>query len=1177
MRLKHIKLAGFKSFVDPTKIAFPEQMTCIVGPNGCGKSNVIDAVRWVLGESSAKNLRGDAMTDVIFNGSQSRKPVSQASVELVFDNTSGRVQGEFASFNEISVKRIVTRDGQSIYMLNGSKCRRRDITDLFLGTGLGPRSYAIIEQGMISRLIESRPQELRVFIEEAAGISRYKERRKETESRMNRTRDNLDRLTDVREELGTQLAKLQRQAAAAKRYQTLKAEERELRAQLQALRWNQYQQQCDRLELKVQTEEAELQKWVAEQRGSERGQTELREQEAELKQRVDTEQQQFYRVNTEITKLEQQIQHTRQLHQQRQRQRDELSAQIAQLQEQANSDQLEHAELLAQQEELQDAHELAREQQAMAEVARDDAEHAYHEWQEQSQRIREQMNEQQQKISIAEADERAIHDLLQRLQARLQVVGAELADLPTADSSSIEALQQVVQQAANDLQEQQQYLSALEAEHRQLIEQQQAGNTRLANSQQQMQQHSGRIAALEQLLASRSSTNNSAESEQGLSEFGSVLGTLRELLQVPEQWRSAVEAVLLPWLHLPVLDRAKNDAAASTLALPTDVAGLTLRVSASTAQAAPLSTSLAAQQSATQQVSGAQEQGPGLTKLPLLEQILLADDHAEAEQWLHEHTHVFAVAVANGGVVGRGWQLQAIAAEDSELAWQQQLQELQVLEQAAQAAVAEQQQELQRVVAALEEQEQRIVNQREATAAAREQLVRQQERSEAQQRELQQHNARMEKLSAEQLELNEQLEQQEERLLLVAEQLADAREQKAEFAPLQEQQQQAGEQFAAVRQQSQRELQACQQRVHEAQLQLSQLQSRLQHLQQVQERNQLQQQSLTQRLDELAIDDEDSSTDELEETLAQQLMIREEVEVVLTDLREQLAGVSEQLAILNQGQGAVLEQIARQQERVQAEKMELAAARERGHALLDALQEMNVSLKSVLATMPEDAEEKRWQQRLDDTSRKVQQLGAINLAALEEVEVQAERKAYLDAQHEDLMASLTTLEDAIKKIDRETRQRFKATYDQVNLDLQRLFPKVFGGGQAYLDLTGDDLLETGVTIMARPPGKKNSTIHLLSGGEKALTALALVFAIFRLNPAPFCLLDEVDAPLDDVNVGRFCRLVQEMSESVQFIYISHNKIAMEMATHLAGVTMQEPGVSRLVAVDVEEALALADA
>jgi chromosome segregation protein len=306
-------------------------------------------------------------------------------------------------------------------------------------------------------------------------------------------------------------------------------------------------------------------------------------------------------------------------------------------------------------------------------------------------------------------------------------------------------------------------------------------------------------------------------------------------------------------------------------------------------------------------------------------------------------------------------------------------------------------------------------------------------------------------------------------------------------------------------------------------------------------------------------------------------MIREEVEVVLTDLREQLAGVSEQLAILNQGQGAVLEQIARQQERVQAEKMELAAARERGHALLDALQEMNVSLKSVLATMPDDAEEKRWQQRLDDTSRKVQQLGAINLAALEEVEVQAERKAYLDAQHEDLMASLTTLEDAIKKIDRETRQRFKATYDQVNLDLQRLFPKVFGGGQAYLDLTGDDLLETGVTIMARPPGKKNSTIHLLSGGEKALTALALVFAIFRLNPAPFCLLDEVDAPLDDVNVGRFCRLVQEMSESVQFIYISHNKIAMEMATHLAGVTMQEPGVSRLVAVDVEEALALADA
>src|SRR5690554_5339898 len=333
MRLKHIKLAGFKSFVDPTKVAFPEQMTCIVGPNGCGKSNVIDAVRWVLGESSAKNLRGDAMTDVIFNGSQSRKPVSQASVELVFDNSSGRIQGEFASYNDISVKRVVTRDGQSTYFLNGNKCRRRDITDLFLGTGLGPRSYAIIEQGMISRLIESKPQELRVFIEEAAGISKYKERRKETESRMRKTRENLERLTDVRDELATQLAKLQRQAAAAQRFKTLKAEERSYKAQLQALKWNQYQRQCDRIEVQLRDQETDLERWIAEQRGSERGQTALREQQQDLKAQLDAAQQQFYQCNSEITRIEQSIQHQRQLAEQRRRNLEEMQQQRRQLQQ----------------------------------------------------------------------------------------------------------------------------------------------------------------------------------------------------------------------------------------------------------------------------------------------------------------------------------------------------------------------------------------------------------------------------------------------------------------------------------------------------------------------------------------------------------------------------------------------------------------------------------------------------------------------------------------------------------------------------------------------------------------------------------------------------------------------------------------------------------------------------
>ncbi|EGN74323.1 chromosome segregation protein SMC [Idiomarina sp. A28L] len=1158
MRLKHIKLAGFKSFVDPTKVAFPEQMTCIVGPNGCGKSNVIDAVRWVLGESSAKNLRGDAMTDVIFNGSQARKPVSQASVELVFDNTSGRVQGEFASFNEISVKRIVTRESQSLYMLNGSKCRRRDITDLFLGTGLGPRSYAIIEQGMISRLIESRPQELRVFIEEAAGISRYKERRKETESRMLRTRDNLDRLADVREELGQQLAKLQRQAAAAKRYQTLKAEERDLKAQLQAMRWNQYQQQCDRLEQQVQQEEAELQRWVAEQRGSERGQIELREQESDLKQQVDAAQQQFFQVNTDIAKLEQQIQHTRQMHSQKQRQLEALNLQQQQLNEQTNADEDDLASLTEQESELQIELEQAAEALQMAEVTREDAEIAQQTWQDKWQTWKDKVNQNQQSLSLAKADLHSAEQLSERIKVRMHSVELELKELPALDSNETSILDTEIKSAEQALLKAETSLLAAETEREHEQTNIKALAAQISEQQQQKQQQQGRIASLQQLLESRSQASGSDDVWLQKQE---TLGLLREVLQLPEQWLLAAETALLPWLSLPLVNAA----------LPANLQNSAISCVATGAVKAD---SLAA-------LLMASATGPKaklLDKISLLQQIAVADSVAKAHLILNEHPDYFAVLQPNGLVLGRGWQLKPADHADSELAWQQQLHEYENMLNQSELALADLYEAMVQAEQKVEQQGIRVNTLRNERSANSETLVRLSERREAQQRDSAQQQLRRQKLTEEAEELAMQAEQEAERKLLAEASIEELETAVAATAPEQERWQQQGEALQVARQQSQEEQQQKQQALHAAQLAHSQLQSQTRHLQQSLARNNKQQQTLVQRIADLQQqDDVDIDTQSLEEELAQQLMLHAETEAALLELREQLAAISEKLSVLNQGQSAVIEQIARQQERVQASKLDLATARERGHSLLDALKEMNISLKVVLENMPDDAEEKRWQQRLEDTARKVQQLGAINLAALEEVEVQGERKAYLDAQHEDLSASLATLEDAIKKIDRETRQRFKVTYDQVNEDLQRLFPKVFGGGQAYLDLTDDDLLETGVTIMARPPGKKNSTIHLLSGGEKALTALALVFAIFRLNPAPFCLLDEVDAPLDDVNVGRFCRLVQEMSESVQFIYISHNKIAMEMATHLAGVTMQEPGVSRLVAVDVEEALALAEA
>jgi len=1162
MRLKHIRLAGFKSFVDPTKVAFPEQMTCIVGPNGCGKSNVIDAVRWVLGESSAKNLRGDAMTDVIFNGSTARKPVSQASVELVFDNSERRLQGEFAAFNEISVKRLVTREGQSQYFLNGSKCRRKDITDLFLGTGLGPRSYAIIEQGMISRLIESRPQELRVFIEEAAGISRYKERRKETENRIARTRDNLERLTDVREELGKQLAKLERQAAAAKRYQSLKADERRLKSQLQALKWLHYQQQCDRAEQELKEQETELEKWLAEQRGSERGQTELREKENTLKAELDEVQQRFYKVNTEITKLEQQVQHARQLQQQREQQQQELTVQIQQLNETISAEQEELALVDEQADDQAEKQAEAEEVLAMREVAREEADEAYTQWQQDFQNFRDQKARREQEMSVAQTAAAGAKQSVERIQHRAEVVADELDAMSEVDTVALASLEKESAGATERVTELAEQWQQTRDTMTRLREQEKEQMQQLQEKRSQLQQTEGRIASLEQLLASEQGAE--PPSQSWLKEHKSH-GLLRELLDVPDTWQQSAEAFLQPWLTAPVIPQQElfriADETASAVKFP---------LLASVPAANPVkSESLAAQ-------CGDKGSGGCARTIELLQRIAVAESFSQAQSLLASDDWI-AVLLPGGSVAGRGWYLTANDAEQSQLAWQQNLdecnQELEALTEAAETLGSA----IEHTLTMQQEQEQAADDLQQQLDGAREQASRLSERVDGMKNQQQQLLQRKKQLQDEQQELNEQLVQEQEKIAeleLKLEQLSEAAESQA---PEEDRQQQQGEQLRTTLQQARDTYQQQQSLVHQLQLETQQLQSRQELLQHNLQRNEKQKQQATERSEELQHTAQETEISELEETLAEKLMQQEEVSVEKTDAQEALAAVQEELGVINQGQSAVVERIARQREKVEASKLELAASRERGNALLDALDDMNISLKEVLADLPDEADEKIWQQQLDETTRKVQQLGPINLAAIEEVATYSERKDYLDAQYEDLTASLDTLETAIRKIDKETRQRFRATFDAVNRDLKELFPKVFGGGSAYLDLTDDDLLETGVTIMAQPPGKKNSTIHLLSGGEKALTALALVFAIFRLNPAPFCLLDEVDAPLDDVNVGRFCRLVQEMSESVQFIFISHNKVSMEMATHLAGVTMQEPGVSRLVAVDVDEAIAMAEA
>ena len=1156
MRLKKIKLAGFKSFVDPTSIPFPGDMTAIVGPNGCGKSNVIDAVRWVLGESSAKNLRGDAMTDVIFNGSSARKPVGQCSVELVFDNSSGRIGGEYARYNELAVKRLVTRDATSTYFLNGVKCRRRDVTELFLGTGLGPRSYAIIEQGMISRLIESKPQELRVFIEEAAGISRYKERRRETENRIRHTVDNLDRLEDVRQELGQQLEKLQRQAAAATRYKTLKASERKLKSELAAIRWLKHSQHIERLEQDQHHQQTELDALVARQRGDEAGMEKYRQQRDNLKQDIETLQQALFTTTTAITRIEQNTLHSQQRNQQ-------IDKELLELQErktalEASLDEAREAKAIAQaqRDQLQPDQEMAQARLEQAQQDREDAEQALRTFNSESREHEQRYHDLKQQVQSCHGQIQSTMSMQLRTSQRVTELKEEQDSLNDSElteqretlNASLESANVSVLEAEASLGEIQQTLQ-LSAE--QLSESQKA----LRELENTLQQTDSKIAALEALQDDAS--HSQSDTMDGLLP-------LWQSLNVTPGSESLFERVLSHW-HNPLT------AATHSLASLSE-AGDTLP------QGQPVFTS---QMTADNAAPGSLAALITSGSCPAaFNDILVASSTEDALAMLAELETYQSVIVRDGPWFGAGWIVSGTASgEEGALYRAAQLEELQ-------NARTRLQDEIDSVQADVETK-QRDYDDKSAQAEVTKREL-DQLRSHAQQvqnqlgivdMQLQQNASRAQKLSDDLQKQEHLLETEQQQLEVFSEKLetleASILEHECHVQDVQQQREMLEGKLSSSRALSE----SLTQDSHTIALKLQQTESQLEMYAQQVMRNESQLEDYRRRHDTLSEEKESLSQpmETQQEQLQNLLEEKEDKEEKRRELQGSLDDVEQLLKEAEHGQQGLSQQIQQRHSAIESIRLEIEGYRVRATAVLEQLQETGQALKPILETLPDDADEQIWQAELEKTSNAVSRLGAVNLAAVEEYETQSERKAHLDSQHDDLVEALETLQSAIRKIDKETRTRFSTTFEQVNEDLKQLFPKVFGGGSAYLALTDDDLLETGVTIMARPPGKKNSTIHLLSGGEKALTALSLVFAIFRLNPAPFCLLDEVDAPLDDANVGRFCNLVSEMSRTVQFIYISHNKIAMEMASHLTGVTMAEPGVSRMVAVDVDEAVAFAEA
>ncbi len=1169
MRLSRIKMAGFKSFVDPTVVKFPSNLVGIVGPNGCGKSNTIDAVRWVMGESSAKYLRGASMEDVIFTGSAGRKPVGQAHVEMVFDNAEGRLGGQYAQYAELSVKRQVTRDGQSQYFLNGTRCRRRDIQDIFLGTGLGPRSYAIIQQGMVSRLIEAKPEDLRVFLEEAAGISKYKERRRETETRIRHTRENLDRLNDLREEVEKQLGHLKRQARTAERFKEYKAEERTLSAEVLALRWREHKNEFDQRQLKCAEIETALEEALSRQREAEAAIERERESLTDSQETFNQRQASFYQLGAEVSRVEQSIKHQRQMREQSEREYAQAEQAWLEAQEHVSQDKAkleDIAEQLAMQEPSLGEVQAGQQANAMALASAEQAITAYRDESDEFNRRRAEINRQ---LQLEQTREQHAERSVQQLQARAQRLTEERSQFDLQSLSvEHEELAASEEMCAEQVAERQQLLEV--AKHRvgESRDQGQRCAEDLSETREQLQLSRGRLSSLE-ALQQAALRDNAAAGGKWLQEHGlSERPRLAEAIQVDSGWERAVEAVLGDMFDAVSVDNLQHSAT-SLAALEEGAVNLWDAAAQS-----------AAERNVREPLLAAKVQAPA-SVLAMLHGIRSAEtlDQALAQRAQLADGESFVTRA--GERVGRGWVRVArgVDGSDGVLAREQEINDLGLRLETLTAQEAE----LLAQRDQLAEQLAQTESERDSNQQAQNDALAESSDLAGQVRGLQQRieqgESRIKRLDDELFEITEQLEndtlqreEAREAALLAGEQQAGLGEEGAlldarnaeltlrlQAARDHARQSSDDSQSAAIRVESLRSQRTA------TEQNLSRMQGQLGHLSDRRE------QLLLQLEDGADPDDEVGAR--LAELLEERAMSEERLAKARSKTETIELAVREQEQARTQAERDSLEV----RERLNQQRLASHELQVRVQTVEEQLTEMEAKAETVLVEVPDNASLREWSTRLQDVQTRIQRLGAINLAAIDEYEEAGKRDEYLRKQHEDVTEALETLEAAIAKIDRETRARFKETYDQVNEKLKEYFPRLFGGGQAELELTDSDLLNAGVSVRAQPPGKRVTSIHLLSGGEKALTAVALVFAFFDLNPAPFCMLDEVDAPLDDANVGRFCELVREMSKRVQFIFITHNKQTMELAEQLSGVTMNEPGVSRLVSVDVAEATEMVSA
>ena len=1162
MRLTRIKLAGFKSFVDPTGIGLPSSRVGIVGPNGCGKSNIVDAVRWVLGESS-RHLRGASAEDVIFNGSAARKPVGQASVELVFDNTEGALTGPYAAYSEIAVRRQVVRDGQTKYYLNGARCRLRDIEDLFLGTGLGPHSYAIIEQGMISRLIEARPEELRRFLEEAAGVSKYKERRRETELRIRHTQDNLARLDDLCEELGGQLERLARQAKNAKRYQTLKQEERHLRGHLLALRLYGFEQAARKAQQAHLEAEAHLKQGLTEHKAAVAALEDARARHGAQQAEVNGIQGQYYQVDGEVKRHEQDVEHKTEF----------IAAQgkaLADLERtlSATTQALAHdsdtlnqvtAEIAALTPELAAAQAgLAVRHAALAQA--DEARLA---WQARWEALMQRMSTPQQIVQVEGARIEQLEGRLaegsarrSRLVARSEALAQEVQGI------DLYALEQAIRAAQHEVTGAEERLKVTRCAIDEQRAQSRTLQAELDAARLEFESQHGRLTSLQTLQESALGQDNAPVRDwlarQGLADAPRLAGHV----EVAEGWETALEGVLghaLQAVCVPDLD-----ALAESLAELVQGELMLLEP-----PEAPDNVQRAAIERLMDKV-----RAPWPLE-GLLDQVYIAPSLNAARERRQHLGPRESIVTQDGVWLGPHWIKLTRAADQQGLLHREH--ELHILRKTVtetRAAIETLQAKLEAGRAHLSALEQALISQQTSAKQAHRLAAEADSRQVHAQHRLAGIEAEQHRLAQEMTELDALIEQAKVSLEEARLRRDAARTQAQALSAERESLEQAREATDLTQREAREVVRQHNEAAQQVALRLEALRATQAAREQSLARAQAQRLELEARRTQVqqALTAREAPLETLRRILAERSAERTRLETTLGATRQVLIGLEREVQAHERGLPALEQCVDEARRALEQAQLAWQEAEIRAQGLSEQLAGQGLRLAD-FEDLNSPAEAVAG--RLAEIVRRIERLGPINLAAIDEYQALEARKQYLDTQHADLQAALATLEQAIHKMDGETRSRLREIFAQVNAQVQTLFPRLFGGGQAQLEWIGDDPLEAGVAIMARPPGKRLSTIHLMSGGEKALTAVTVLFALFELNPAPFCLLDEVDAPLDEANVGRFCGLLREMAERVQFILITHNKLTMEFADHLIGVTMREPGVSRLVMVDVEEAVQMA--